>query len=261
MEMTRRQWLAAGLTLPAVQCLPEVNAAVVDGNHLGIVAYSLQLRLGADRAGAASANVGDPLRFLARKLFPPSADHVAVQRVQFHEVSVAPRLFRADQCRAATAEQIENVLPGRYRMGTNILFEDMATSTAPRAWYPGRRTRDEAAEILVDAGAHVAELQFTLPDVGPRRTIRIRVVDSAGRPVPRAHVSDDSDGDGEYGSLGDNLTTDDKGSLTVQGFERAQYTVSATSRGEAADSGPVEIAPGKGPLTVVLVLRTMQRHR
>jgi len=64
MTMTRRQWLAAGLTLPAVQCLSEINAAVVDGNHLGIVAYSFQLRLGADRAGAASANVGDPLRFL-----------------------------------------------------------------------------------------------------------------------------------------------------------------------------------------------------
>ena len=63
MTMTRRQWLAAGLTLPTVQCL-ESNAAVEKGNHLGIVAYSFQLRLGADRAGAASANVGDPLRFL-----------------------------------------------------------------------------------------------------------------------------------------------------------------------------------------------------
>lgn len=63
MRMTRRQWLAAGLALPALPCL-EAIATQEKGNRLGIVAYSFHLRLSADRAGSASANINDPLAFL-----------------------------------------------------------------------------------------------------------------------------------------------------------------------------------------------------
>src|SRR5437016_11906045 len=61
--MTRRQWLAAGLAFPAISYL-DASRVEKDANHLGIVAYSFQLRLGAGRGEAASGNINDPLAFL-----------------------------------------------------------------------------------------------------------------------------------------------------------------------------------------------------
>ena len=77
--------------------------------------------------------------------------------------------------------RFDGIFPGRYLLGTNILFDKAATSTAPRAYYPGYSTRQQATEITVDSGTEVNGLQFILPDVGPRRTLRIVVVDDAGR--------------------------------------------------------------------------------
>src|SRR6516165_6406708 len=64
MTMTRRQWLAAGLALPALSNLAAVNAADKNGIRLGIVVYSFHLRLSADRTGETAPGVNDPLHFL-----------------------------------------------------------------------------------------------------------------------------------------------------------------------------------------------------
>jgi sugar phosphate isomerase/epimerase len=63
MRLTRRQWLAAGLALPALPCL-EASGTEEKGNRLGIVAYSFHLRLAADRAGETPGSISDPLAFL-----------------------------------------------------------------------------------------------------------------------------------------------------------------------------------------------------
>jgi sugar phosphate isomerase/epimerase len=82
MTLTRREWLAAGLALPATLGAGVVNPLSLQGpaggglargadaprsehaNGLGIVSYSFHIRLSAGRGGANSENVGDPLRFL-----------------------------------------------------------------------------------------------------------------------------------------------------------------------------------------------------
>jgi sugar phosphate isomerase/epimerase len=74
MAMSRRQWLATGLTLPLTQLVPELGlkAKGKDRIHLGIVSYSFQLRLSADRARhreherteQANGDLNDPLYFL-----------------------------------------------------------------------------------------------------------------------------------------------------------------------------------------------------
>jgi sugar phosphate isomerase/epimerase len=64
MAMTRRQWLAAGLTLPALERLSRLSAAAKVQSHLGIVSYSFHLRLSTDRSGAEAEGIGDPLHFL-----------------------------------------------------------------------------------------------------------------------------------------------------------------------------------------------------
>lgn len=158
------------------------------------------------------------------------------------------------------------VFPGRYLLGTNILFDRIATSTAPRSWYPGRLTRAEAAEVLVGSGARVDGVQFTLPDVGARRTIQIRVVDEAGRPVKDARIHENNfNADGaEFGTLGEDLKTGDQGLLTVEGFTRASYRVSASSGLGTEDwksSDSADIVPGKAPVTILLVVRRSSDRR
>jgi hypothetical protein len=38
-------------------------------------------------------------------------DHIAVERIEFHEVRLAIRLLRGDQRAAGAAEQVEHILP------------------------------------------------------------------------------------------------------------------------------------------------------
>src|SRR5262245_40701351 len=64
MTMTRRQWLAASLALPALSNLAAVNAADKNGIRLGIVVHSFHLRLSADRKGDTAPGMNDPLHFL-----------------------------------------------------------------------------------------------------------------------------------------------------------------------------------------------------
>jgi hypothetical protein len=81
-----------------------------------------------------------------------------------------------------------------------------------------RRSRTEAAEILVGAGMRAADLQMTLPDAGPRRTIRIRIVDEAGRPAAGALVVETREGPGDYGKLSGHLVADVQGRATAEGY-------------------------------------------
>jgi hypothetical protein len=154
------------------------------------------------------------------------------------------------------------VFPGRYLLGTNILYEYVPTSAVPRSYYPGGGTRREAFEILVEEGAKVDGLAFTLPDFGAKRRIDICVVNKAGQPVAGAKIADDilaaNNDVASFGSLGDNLETDATGCLMAEGFERASYRVRAATGRNLKDlesSDDAEIPPGKGPVSIVLVLQ------
>lgn len=160
--------------------------------------------------------------------------------------------------------RFEDVLPGRYLLGTNIRFEGMATGNIQRAYFPGREHRSEAAEIEVGAGAALTGLQLTLPDAGPRRKIRVCVVDSAGKPVPEARIFDASwQGDRvvQYGRI-DRLTADESGCAVTEGYERASYPVIASTESSSKflTSDPATIPPGKGPAYVVLVLEPAKKE-
>src|ERR1051326_377529 len=157
--------------------------------------------------------------------------------------------------------EFENVFPGRYVLGTNIRFENVPTSVAPRAYYPGRLTCEEAAEILIEPGRPVEGLQFTLPDVGRRRKIRICVVDERGLPVKGADISDRASfakrDVSQFGTLGEGLKSDAEGCAITEGFERASYSVTASTGSNINDmkiSDAAEIVPGKGQVSVRLVL-------
>src|SRR5713101_4688306 len=65
MLMTRRRWLTGSLvTLPFTRMLSDLRAADPDKKCLGIVNYSYQLRLSADRSKVETPGFSDPLVFL-----------------------------------------------------------------------------------------------------------------------------------------------------------------------------------------------------
>lgn len=151
------------------------------------------------------------------------------------------------------------VNPGRYHLGTNIL--QYPSGPLPRTYYPGRRTEAESVQIDVRAGETIGGLQFTLPDYGSRRNVRIRVIDESGNPVEGAMITDereDSDAKPDIAGLECPKTGAD-GVTVAQGYEGSRYLIGAFTppvpgRGHRT-SEPVEIAPGKGDLDIVMVLR------
>jgi hypothetical protein len=157
--------------------------------------------------------------------------------------------------------RFEHVLPGLYVLGTNIAFEDFATSNLPRAYFPGWPDRERAIEITVTEAGEVTGLQFRLPDVGPRRVIRICVIGPTGEAVPDARANDEGERHVRYGNLVEGLPMDEKGCVTAQGYERATYRVRAFAVGSSAGlrgSDSIEIPPGKGPANVVLLVRPLK---
>ena len=116
-------------------------------------------------------------------------------------------------------------------------------------------------------------LQFLLPDAGPKRTIRIHVVDHTGKPVEGATVSDvayrNDPNAARFGTFGVGVATDANGWLTIETYQAAAYRVSAISAsaysGQTVQttrySDPVEITPGGGPLTIQLLIHPLPVRR
>lgn len=157
------------------------------------------------------------------------------------------------------------VFPGLYLLGTGILFPKLVTSPVMIAYYPGQRTREQAAEILVEPGKNVEGLQFTLPDIGAGRSIRIRVVNEKGSPVAGAKIHDRNfklaANTDAYASVGRDLATGPDGWVEIAGFERARYVIGASSGSSLNDmqtSEQAEIPPGRGPVSLQLVVRPMR---
>lgn len=202
-----------------------------------------------------------------------ASDGTAIAGVSIELVGVDPerehRGFSPASYQVKTDDQgefhFDEVNSGVYVLGTNILYESMSTSQVPRAYFPGRSDRAEAAEILVGDGARVDGLLFVLADAGPRRTVRVRVLDQNGNPVRGAAVADDlypsgSKGD-RFASVGAVLKSEEDGWVRMELFGGARYRIIATDgepRKDPRVSESTEIAPGHGELTVVLVLRPLK---
>ena len=187
---------------------------------------------------------------------------VAHLPIELNAVRDQPSISIGDWFSAETDESgaflFSAVSPGRYYMGTNLL-DYVRSASIPRVFYPGSRSRDGAVPVEVHLGGSVENLTLTLPDFGPRRAIKMLVVDESGMPVAGALINDAGDKDSDLGALGRDLKTNDKGLVTVHGFEGVHYRVTAVLRNadfrRTRFSENLDIAPGKGQFESILVLK------
>lgn len=138
--------------------------------------------------------------------------------------------------------EVRAISPGRYYLGTN-LEKFFRTSTVPRTYYPGRTDPSGAVPIEIHLGELTDNVVLTLPDFGPRRKIRICVVDQDGHPTPAAFIHDSFTVYGaEYAAitrqseeakdrLSSQLQTGPDGCSEISGLAKAAYAVSASTPG------------------------------
>ncbi len=152
--------------------------------------------------------------------------------------------------------RFENVTPGEYRLGTNLM--EVRTASIPHnEVVPGY--------FEVKPGATVDGIEFTIPDYGPAREIRFHVIDrDSGRPLVGAYIRDTRVWAPELGGLiEDALKTDANGVAIASGWEDVGYRVNAEFyQGpgilDRLVSGSVDVRPGRGPIDVILKLRPLR---
>jgi len=121
--------------------------------------------------------------------------------------------------------ELSNVVPGRYYLGTNLI--ELRTAPIPRTYYPGQTGRDGALPIGAKLGAVTDNLIYTLPDFGPKRTIKICVVDQDGHPAAGAQVLDSFDASGEAFAAIHRMETGTDGCAEFNGLAKAMYALYA----------------------------------
>lgn len=76
----------------------------------------LKVPSSSSRVVASRPRLQAALRRPPRKLLPPPHDHVAVQRIQFHQIRPPPGLLGGDERRAGAAEEVEHVFARARRV-------------------------------------------------------------------------------------------------------------------------------------------------
>ena len=193
----------------------------------------------------------------------PPVSGVAVELVKMGD----ERTFHATT-NAEGAFQFESISPGRYKLGTNI---GQKSSVIPRHYYPAGTDANNAAVIEVQAGGEVRDLWMQIPDYGPTREIRFRVLDETGSPVAGAYIRDSALADHpEIGALGgrelNGLKTDSSGVVSARGREGVPYRVRAglyegRPLVDWKVSDDAAIQPGRGPIEVTLKIHKMSTPR
>jgi carboxypeptidase family protein len=80
---------------------------------------------------------------------------------------------------------ISGVLPGVYYLGANIWGDNHPKQCPlPQVLFPGSMTFKNAVPIFIDEGDEITDLTFRLPAFGPKRKLRLTVLDEQGEPVP-----------------------------------------------------------------------------
>jgi hypothetical protein len=156
--------------------------------------------------------------------------------------------------------RFDGVNPGEYYLGTSLLVHD---SPFGQVYYPGRRTKQEAATITVALGANVDGLQLTMPDFGKRKEFRILVVDQSGRPVIGAEIRtndfDWDEDDPNLGALASDLKTGADGWAVAKAYSKMWYQFCASDGHfrTMRTSETVTIGPSERNEQVVLLLKPL----
>jgi hypothetical protein len=148
------------------------------------------------------------------------------------------------------------VQPGNYFLGFNLRWVPDKDDPYPRTYYPGVKDKSDAALLTVGEGEKLKGYDLTVPSRLTERELKVTVVWPDGRPAAAATVSYEASDD-QGTSLGQNGTTDEKGTLTIRLFNNYRYVIFAyvdRSPDKDVHSKPLELLIDKTikPLKLVL---------
>ncbi|HET8782694.1 MAG TPA: hypothetical protein VFM63_09760 [Pyrinomonadaceae bacterium] len=145
------------------------------------------------------------------------------------------------------------VQPGNYLLGFNLTWAPDKNDPYPRTFYPGVKTRAEAALITVGEGERLKGYNMTLPPRLSQREVKVTVVWPDGRPAAGVMVYYEMN---DVTDPGDKVDTDTKGRATVTLFDNYHYIIYATveRNGKDVHATPIEVYVDKSlkPLRFVL---------
>jgi hypothetical protein len=138
-------------------------------------------------------------------------------------------------------------------LGFNLTWAPDKDGPYPRTFYPGVKTRSEAALITVGEGEKLKGYDMTLPPRLSEREVKVTVVWPDGRPAVGARVYYEMN---EVTSPGESVETDAKGQATLTLFDSYPYIIYSTveRNGQDVHATPVEVVVDKSvkPLRFVL---------
>ena len=145
------------------------------------------------------------------------------------------------------------VPPGSYLLGFNLTWAPDKDGPYPRTFYPGVKTREEAALITVGEGEKLKGYNMTLPPRLSEREVKVTVVWPDGRPAAGVRVYYEMN---DVTDLGESVQTDAKGQATLTLFDNYHYIIYSTveRNGKDVHAAPVEVLVDKSlkPLKFVL---------
>ena len=145
------------------------------------------------------------------------------------------------------------VQPGNYLLGFNLKWAPDAKDPYPKTFYPGVKTRSEAALLTLDEGEKLKGYDLTLPPLLRQRELKVTVVWPDGKPAANVMVHYEMN---DATSLGDRVDTDDKGTAVIRLFENYYYIIAADTKhnNKEVHSPAVEVFIDKNlkPLRLVL---------
>ena len=145
------------------------------------------------------------------------------------------------------------VQPGGYLLGFNLTWAPDKDDPYPRTFYPGVKTRAEAALLTVGEGERLKGYDMTLPPRLSARQVDVTVVWPDGRPAVGVRVYYEMN---DVTDIGNSIETDTKGRASVTLFDNYHYIIYATGtiKGKNFHAKPIEILIDKSlkPLKFVL---------
>jgi hypothetical protein len=145
------------------------------------------------------------------------------------------------------------VQPGSYLLGFNLRWAPEKDDPYPKNFYPGVKTRSEAALVTVGEGEKLKGYDMTLPPQLQAQPLRVTVVWPDGSPAVGVTVVYEMN---EATSNGERIETDRSGSAIIDLFQNYYYVIYADAERNGKDfySTPVEVFADKKlkPLKFVL---------
>jgi hypothetical protein len=146
------------------------------------------------------------------------------------------------------------VQPGSYLLGFNLRLAPDKDDPYPKTFYPGVKTRSEAALITIGEGEKLKGYDMTLPPRLAEREVKVTVVWPNGTPALNEAVYAEMN-EGSY-TPNERIVTDEKGTAVLKLFDGHHYIIysGAERNNNYVHSPPIGILVDKNlkPLKLVL---------